>query len=134
MNLFFNDEYRVTQRASWPIAMLAERNPELLKPYLKTLIYNLKSSVHDAVKRNSTKILLILEIPEELLGVTIDIMFKFLMDPKEPVAIKANAITIIYRLAQNEPDLIRELKLIIEDQLPYASPGFTSRAKKILKD
>ncbi len=133
VELFFYGEYRVTQRASWPLSILAEKHPEYFEPFIEKIILNLKNQVHDAVKRNSTKILLLIEVPENLKGVTIDIMFSLLLDKKQPVAIKANVLSILHKLCKNEPDLIREIKLIVEDQMPYASQAFTGRASKLFK-
>lgn len=132
MNIFFCGEYRLVQRASWPVSLLAQEQPHLFDGYMEKIILNLKNPVPDAVKRNSTKVLMLLQIPEDLVGVTVDIMFNFLLDKKEPVAVKANAISIIFQLCKNEPEIIKELRIIIEDQLPYSTPAFSSRAKKIL--
>lgn len=132
MKIFFYDEYRLVQRASWPVSLLAKEQPTLFNDYLEKIIINFRNSVPDAVKRNSTKVVLLLEIPECLKGITVDVMFHLLLDKKEPVAIKANAMSIIYKLCKNEPEIINELKIIIEDQFPYATPAFTSRARKIL--
>jgi hypothetical protein len=42
-------------------------------------------------------------------------------------------MTVLYRLIEKEPDLKKELRIILEDELPYASPAFVSRARKILQ-
>jgi hypothetical protein len=41
---------------------------------------------------------------------------------------------VLAHLANDYPDIKQELRLILEDQLAQKnSPGFTSRAKKVLK-
>jgi hypothetical protein len=40
---------------------------------------------------------------------------------------------VLGNIAQKLPDLKKELQLVVEDQLPYASAGYKSRAKKIIK-
>ncbi len=47
-------------------------------------------------------------------------------------AVKCFSIEIAERLTSGRPELINELKLIIEDQFPFASSGFKSRASKLL--
>jgi hypothetical protein len=42
-------------------------------------------------------------------------------------------MSVLGDIAKKEPALEKELKLIIEEQFPYGSAGFRSRAKKILK-
>jgi hypothetical protein len=56
-----------------------------------------------------------------------------LLDPKEPIAVRAFSMTVLGNLAAQHPDLKKELRLVIESQLPYGSAGFVARAKKVLK-
>ena len=42
-------------------------------------------------------------------------------------------MTVLANIAQKEPDLWNELKLSIEQQLLHCSPGFRSRARKVMK-
>lgn len=136
INLFLNDEYRVTQRAAWVVSHCAEAHPFLLTPHLPSIIHNLrKPKLHDAVKRCTLKILADVNpnLSEELQGHAIDLSFEFLISQKEPVAIKVHSMQIVFNLCQKEPELLNELRLVIEDQMPYSKPGFKSRGNKILK-
>jgi hypothetical protein len=38
MKIVFAGEYRLTQRAAWPMNYCAERHPELIRPYLPKLL------------------------------------------------------------------------------------------------
>lgn len=134
MALFFRGTYRVTQRAAWVVYGCVHNHPQLIQPHLRHFISNLeKSDIHDGVKRNSLKLLEEIELPTEYHGKLISMCFDFLTDKNEPVAVKAFAMSILFRLTINEPDLQRELRIVIEDQMPYGSPGFKSRGSKILK-
>ncbi len=134
VSAFLNGPYRVTQRASWPLSSCVEHHPELIKPHLRRIIGNLKHpGLHDAVKRNTIRLLQFIEIPRSLQGQVVDICFECLSDREAPIAVKVFSMTVLANIARKQPEIGRELKLIIEDQLPYASPGFTSRAKTILK-
>jgi hypothetical protein len=42
-------------------------------------------------------------------------------------------MTVLANIAMEEPDLKDELKIVIEDGLPYGSAAYISRAKKTLK-
>ena len=133
MKLFFSDEYRVTQRAAQVVSICSDSHPQLIRPYLKELILNLRNDVHDAVKRNSLRILQDIELPESLHGDMADIGFRLLTSREEPVAVKVFAMTVLANICKKEPDLKNELEIIIEDQMPYGSAGFISRGNKILK-
>lgn len=131
--LFLSTEYIIAQRAAWPVGILAEANPSIIYPYLNALVENLKNPVHDAVKRNTIRIFQNIELPDKLLGKIADQCFHYLSTPSEPIAVKVFSMTVLLNIVKKEPDLKKELKILIEDQLPYASAGFLSRAKKVLK-
>ncbi|UII32962.1 hypothetical protein LVD17_03860 [Fulvivirga ulvae] len=133
MVLFLSNEYRVTQRAAQVVSICTDNYPDLISPYLKQLILNLRNDIHDAVKRNSLRILQNIELPDSLHGEMADIGFSILASGEEPVAIKVFAMTVLANLCKREPDLKNELQIIIEDQMPYGSAGFISRGSKILK-
>lgn len=133
MHLFLKDDYKVTQRASWVVSECTERFPFLITPYLNSIILNLRNEVHDAVKRNTIRILQFVEIPESLFGITAEFCFELLASKKEPVAIKAFSMTVLLEIVKKIPELKIELQILIEDQMPYSSPGFTSRGNKTLK-
>jgi len=42
-------------------------------------------------------------------------------------------MTVLARIVKREPELGRELRLVIEEQLPFAGAGFRARAKEVLK-
>jgi hypothetical protein len=92
-----------------------------------------KQDAHVAVKRNIMRLLQDIEIPKQLYGTLTDKCFT-LMDPKETIAVRVFSMSVLASIAKQEPDLKRELRIVIEDQLPYASAGFLSRAKKVLKE
>lgn len=134
VGVFLAGPYRVTQRASWPLSSCVEHNPSLIKPHLKRILsYLYKEGEHVAVKRNILRLLQYITIPSSLQGKTINLCFGFLSNPKESIAVRVFAMTVLANLAKENPDLKNEIILIIEDQLPYGSAGFLSRSKKVLK-
>ncbi|CAN5372754.1 hypothetical protein BH23BAC1_BH23BAC1_12370 [soil metagenome] len=94
----------------------------------------MKDNVHNAVKRNILRILQFIEIPDNLLGLAADVTFETMSSGKEPVANKTFAMSVLYNISKKEPDLKRELKILIEDRMPYESAAFTSRGKKFLNE
>jgi hypothetical protein len=134
VQVFLAGPYRVSQRASWPLSICIEYHPELIKPHLSIILKVLDNeTVHDAVKRNIVRLLQFIEIPKRYYGKVWSSCYA-LMDPKQPVAIRAFSMTVLAAIAAKEPDLKNELILLIEDQLPYASSGYLARARKVLKE
>lgn len=61
-----------------------------------------------------------------------EICFGYLGSPKEAVAIKVFSLTVLGNLAKSYPEIIPEIKVLIEEQLPRQTVGFKSRAQKLL--
>lgn len=132
--LFLTDENRVQQCAAYPLSYCVEAHPELISKHLGKLIKNLpKKGLHDAVIRNSMRILELVDIPERYHGEVMNLCFDYVQDPGEKVAVKAYSLTILETLSKKYPDIKQELKTIIEDRWNYETAAFHSRAKKILK-
>ncbi|HVW62112.1 MAG TPA: hypothetical protein VHC48_18810, partial [Puia sp.] len=135
MRLFFKGEYRVTQRAAWPLSYVVRRHPELIIPYFGKLLDNLdKGGLHIAVVRNSIRLLQDVDIPAKFHGRVMNRCFEYAGNPATPIAVKAFSLTVLQNLSQKYPDILPELKLIIREQWDQAPPAFRVRAKRILKD
>src|SRR3546814_632049 len=80
MKLFFSDQYRIQQRTSWAVMHCVTRQPTLITPYLEKMINLLDKPVHDAVKRNITRILRDIDIPKVFHGQVADHCFRLLGD------------------------------------------------------
>lgn len=135
INVYLTGPYRITQRAAWPLSICAENHPALFDSHLGKILKHLdQPNLHNAVIRNTLRLLQFVDIPTRHRGQVVHLCFHYLQSKKEPVAVKVFAMTVLSRLVGREPALRRELRIIIEDQLPYGSPGFVSRATKILKE
>lgn len=133
IKLFFKGEYRITQRAAWPMSSCVQKHPELIVPYFAPLIRNLeKEGLHDAVVRNTLRLLQDVEIPKRHHGKLMSICFDYIQSPETAVAIKAFAITILHHLSSHYPDILPELKLIAADRMDNETAAFRQRAKKFL--
>ena len=134
MKLFLYDEYRVIQRAAWVVGNLCKAHAALATPYLPEMVEHLKKpGIHDAVKRNTLRFMQDIDMPESLWGELAEICFQYLTSMEEAVAIKVFAMTVLFNIVKEVPELKEELQYAIEDQLPYGSAGFKSRGNKILK-
>jgi hypothetical protein len=134
VRLFFKGEYRLTQHAAWPMSYCIRNYPHLARPYLKRFIDQLSDQqVHPAAKRNIVRLFQFIEIPKKLHGRLMDICFQFINKPEEAIAVKAFSLHILENLSVIYPEILPELKSIIETRWAFESPAFHSRARKILK-
>ncbi len=133
-DLFLNDEYRVVQRAGWPLSNAVMAHPEFIQKHFSKLLKNLqKPNLHNSVKRNTIRLLQDISIPQRFQGQVMDICFDYISSLDEAVAVKAFALTVLDNLSKQYPEIKSELKTIIEDRWDYETAAFRSRAKKILK-
>src|SRR6478672_6077006 len=133
-NLFLKSEYRVSQRAAWPLSYCVMDHPELISPHLAKLVKNLHNpGIHDSIKRNTVRLLQYIDIPKRFHGEMIDICLSYISSPREQAATKAFSLSILQNLSQQYPEIKDEVKLIIEERWPYEAAFLHSRAKKFMK-
>jgi hypothetical protein len=134
VDLYLAGPYRITQRAAWPLSICVERHPTLVLPHLQRLLdFCTNPQSHDSVRRNTMRLLQFAEIPRRLHGPVLDLSFSFLQNRRQPIAVRVFAMTVIDRLISDKPDLQRELAIILEDEMMFATAAFRSRGSKILR-
>jgi hypothetical protein len=134
MTIFLQGEYRDVQRAAWPLSYCVQNHPQLVTPYFRQLLNMLeKPGTHNAVQRNITRLLQDVSIPKRYQGKVMDSCFRFIESHDTPVAIKAFSLTILEQLSKDYPEILPEIKLLIEERWEHETAAFRSRARKILK-
>jgi len=133
MDIVLHGKEPVVQRAAWAMDACLAVHPQLLSPYVETLIDALPRFSNDGVRRQVVKALAVREIPEKHEGQLADLCFCWLQSPVMPVAIKVHCMQILANIAIRYPDLSVELQTVINEQMPRNSVGFASRGRKILK-
>ncbi len=132
-DLLFNKDIRVVQRSAWPLGMLGKAKPQWFLPYFDKILTCIENPSHPAVNRNLYRILQFIPTPEEHQGNLFGLCLRDIEDGQAPVAIKAFAMTVAHNIALPYPDLQAELKITIQENSSNQSPGYFSRARKVLK-
>src|SRR5205809_4246228 len=95
-NLFLHDEYRVVQRAAWPLSNAVIVHPEFIQKHFSKLLVNLeKPDLHNAVKRNTVRLLQDVPIPTKFQGRVMNLCFDYIISLDEAVAVKAFSFVIL---------------------------------------
>ena len=129
----YQDTYPLSMRASRVIWLIAKKYPSFIDPYLPEFIDRLTKFKVDGIRRNILSILVDIPLPDIDLGELFDICYTALESEKEPVAIRGNAITILYKISEKEPELKTELIELFQAQLPCDSRGIEARINEMLK-
>lgn len=123
----------VSGQSFWVLSYCAEKRPNWIRPQIGKLLRIVEDgNAPVAVKRNVMRALQFVDIPARFHTRAINQAFAFLADPKETVAVKVFSMSVLAKLVDVYPELRREWEIVIEDQLPHASAGFRSRARKVL--
>lgn len=133
--IFLNDEYRVVQRISWVLSVIAETYPKLVEKNLGRIVKRLDDkNIHVAVKRNVVRVLQFLKIPVKYRAKVFDHCIRYIIDPKETIAVRCFAMTVASKIAKQYPELLIELEQIINLLIKDSTPGLRARAKMVLKE
>jgi hypothetical protein len=137
-DIFLNGEYRVKQRAAWPLGYVSIEYPELIFPHLSKLIEKLRQKdLHPSIPRNILRIFQEIDIPEKHHGRLVDVCIGFITDARAPAAIRAFSMSVAAQICKNYPELSKELQMIFSEMARYPQqPAIASRLKsagKLLK-
>lgn len=134
MDLFLGNEYRITQRAAWPLGYISIAHPNLVEPYHEQLLKRLQQpGMHDAVKRNILRLWIPNMPPETCWGELFDLCYQLTRSKDEAVAIRVFAMHVMGNIAIRYPELTFELRSLIEELMLLDQPAFVARGKKVLK-
>ena len=93
----------------------------------------LKKTKNNSIRRLFTKILGANLTKECEDGEIIDKCLNWIIQPKIPVAVKANAMQLLFEICKVYPELIPEFRMVVEEGLPAGSKGYKSKARNLLK-
>ncbi len=141
---FYKDDAAIAFRASWILEYTTVHDPDRFIPHLDLFIRRLGEQDNDSCRRHFTKILIFLtspRAPEKYKAVfpetsvaerIAETMFEWLIEPRTPVAVKANCMDILFNLRLKVNWVTDELSFQIEHELRNGSAALQSRGKKIL--
>jgi hypothetical protein len=131
---FTGEEPRLAQLSAWPVNYAAMAHPALIKKHLGRLLRHLdRPGIHQAVKRNTIRLLQDIDIPAKYHGKLMDTCFRYLTVPGESIAVKAFSLRVLQHLCDKYADIVPEVKLLIEENYDRETPSFKARARMFLK-
>ena len=132
MDCFLSEEWRICQRAAWPLGYIGRNHPELLNDYHQTFVDLLSNPAkHVAVIRNILRIYEGIPIPEEFQGHLFDVCLNLAMNAKQAIAVRAFSLGTIKNIALENPGLAGEILVILEEFPGDLSPGLENRLRKV---
>jgi len=124
-------EYKTASRFLWLLSEIGMSNPEKLFIALPFLL-DFTDNLNPVYKTSFANFWLIAGIPPENEGKAIDLSFQWLLSNETNVTIKSRSILVLFKLTKKYPEIKKELKLCLMDQMDKYSNDFRKRAVKIL--
>jgi hypothetical protein len=131
ISLVLTEKDPLPMRAAWVVEGITAKYPEIILPYMKDLITNLRKFTHPGTLRNILKIFSRMELDEKYHGILADICFEWIAKDEMPVAVKVYAMQILANLTRIYPELKNELFEVIDVQIPRNTAGFKAHARKV---
>ncbi|WP_430816005.1 hypothetical protein [Carboxylicivirga sp. RSCT41] len=123
---------KIAWRSAYLLDLAHDIKQDILNDYLELIMERTPKLNNQSIKRHYLRILSQHDLAEIADGQLLDCCFEWLQTEETPIAVKAHCMQIIYDLSVPYPELIPELKAVLENLLPYGSKGEVNRAKKIL--
>ncbi len=132
--LISDEKQAVSWRAIWVCEKVSELYPSWFAPLYNDILQRLLVCRHEGSKRLLLSILYNIPaptpIPVDLLNYCLDHM----LSPKESIGVQALSIRMAYKLCKLEPELLKELQLILENtDTEYYSSSVRSAIRNIFK-
>lgn len=125
---------RMAWRCLWVIDHADEQSPGLLSGKVSELVTLLLTSQNSSINRHLTRILVRYTLDEDQCPPVIEKCLQ-LMYSSDPVAVRVNAMQLLYSMALRFPDFKQELIVSVETmmELKEGSAGLRNRASKLVK-
>jgi hypothetical protein len=120
-------------RVAWAMSICLDHYPELGLAYQQRLVRLLKNPVHTSVARTVLRYFTQISLEEEYQGVIYQYSIDFLINPSVPAAIRVHAMQIMYNIGKQNPELLHELAIILQEILPLSNGGVLNRGIKLLR-
>ena len=134
LSIAFDESQAINWRAMYLFELIHNQYPKLLVPYLPVMTGFLLTTKNSSKKRHLLKLISLHEIQEENVALLLNFCIHEFTSDAEPVAVRVNAMQILFNIAQIEPDFAGELIDLIENEIEYhGSAGISSRGLKLLK-
>ncbi len=131
MEIFLNDTPRMMEYAGWALSHCADAHPELVMPYVKYMLPHAKNAPHVAIARNIVRVLQFCPLEKNDEGPVYDLCWNLAESIKEDIAVRANALSVLGRIAESYPELASEVYALAQGFQQSESAGLRSRGKRV---
>jgi hypothetical protein len=133
VNLALSHNHPQARFCCWiMVHYLDEVDNNAVNEYIDRVIDFIPLTKHTGQRRDLMRWLSISNLQTEKLGQLLDLCLETIMNHTLPIAVKIHAMTVVDRIAKNEPEIIPEFAAILTDILPYTTVGGDNKINKLL--
>ena len=136
LGLALQQKRQVGMRAARVADLACLQHPELVRPHLTGIARVLPVLTDHSVRRIMLHILIRHPWVEddEVMGRLVDTLLKWIQDERQDVAIRSYSMDIMLKICVMEPELGREMALILEESMPgWGSETLKRQGRGVLK-
>lgn len=119
-----HEPYPIEEYASWVLLHISKRKPERVRGFYNSLIDVSFSTSNQSVLRNVICIIDNLSISSYRESEFIDLLIKFIQNPKNKVALQVYSIYVLIQFVTKYPELHAEIKQVIDINETEKSPAY----------
>jgi hypothetical protein len=137
IDLSFHQDKVVAFRISWILESVFFQFQPCFMDHLNYFVDKYPLQNNDSCRRHFTKIMMEISLfeatdPSRDWTAVIESTFKWLTEPKAPVAVQANCLDILYNLKEKDDWIAEELRFQTEFILRDGTAAIQSRGKRVL--
>ena len=133
LELCLTVKYPFPQYSSWLLSHVGENHLEKLLPFHHKLIDVFLDCTESSTQRNLANLLLKLPETNYRDGERMEYLFQFLQNSETKVALKSYSMYLLVPLVKPHPELIRELRLVLNARVEMESRAYLGAVKKVEK-
>ena len=131
--LALDETKQANWRAAWVLDKLNARRPDLVSPYIPKIIKAVQKTRNKSKLRHFLKLISLHPIPVKSQGFLFNYCTDCFSSPNSPIAVKSNALQVLYEISKGIPELEQELIHLIETGIDlHATAGIKARSRNIL--
>jgi hypothetical protein len=134
IELALSDKQPYSWRAAFVLWSVIEENDKRIQRHINKIIKAVRNK-NDGHQRELLKILLMMQLDKKYEGVLFDLCMNIWDQIVKAPAVRVNALKMIIKIADNHPELKKEISLLAQDHyLESLSPGARHSVKKIISE
>ena len=133
LELVFKLEEPLSRRAAWSFRIISQKKVSIVEPFVNELINKIRDVNDVPILKLILAVLVETDIPQEYHGEILQFTSEILTDSNSSIASLIYSMDIFYKLSLKEPDLLNELRLMLEQILPYGSPGVKNKCGRLIR-